>query len=841
MGNCLLWWYKMLPTNDIRMRFWWAMFVVLFTLRSYCVGDIIFTVSEELPNGSLVGNINNDLGFGGGQLTNRELSVVFGDSKQYLFINPESGNMFVNERIDREMICSTRTTCRVNFRVIMKRPFQLFSVKMEIIDVNDNAPVFPVKDLHLTIMESIPVGTVFPIRSASDPDVGSNGVSIYRLSPNGHFSLDIYNSTDGGFMVHLSLDKSLDREQKSFHRLFLTAIDGGEPARSGTLEIAIKVTDANDNSPVFDKPIYKVGLVEDAPTGMLVIQVKATDMDEGANGEILYSFSSHTSDKLQEMFDINSSNGEIRLKTLKGIEEAASYELHVQATDKGSPTMTGYSKVVLDIIDVNNHPPEIAVTSVSNNIMEDAVSGTVVALISIMDRDSGLNALVNCEVTESIPFKLRSVIEYYTLVTDGPLDREIASSYNITVTATDSGSPPLSTKASIIVQIADVNDNPPRFSQELYKVYINENNSVGDFLCQVVALDPDLDLNGKVTYSVLDKDLNNLPVINYVSVSNENGNLYARTILDYEKQRDFEILIKARDQGNPPLSSTATVQVSIVDQNDNPPMFLYPPTTEGYVAVEMVPRSAEMGFLVTKVITVDADSGQNAWLSYQLLHASDTSLVAIDRQTGEIKTSRQVKATDPNKHKLVIEVRDNGIPRQSATVTIGLWLYDTFPQVLPDFGDAVNNDSDISSLNIYLIITVVAISFLFIGVLIVLLSVFCYKHENTETCPCFTICGEFEPDSYKIKVPVPENSPLPTDLLDFVTPETPSHSYQCKASVGIISQNNIVPAENYKTGDCGLGVTSEGRYIQIANIRHTTKGDNVVCINVCTNLTYKNL
>ncbi|XP_043925788.1 protocadherin beta-15-like [Protopterus annectens] len=811
-------------SQQIQLRL--IFFVFLWSCVN-CLGDVIFTVPEELPNGAVVGNINKDLGFASGKLTNREFNIDFGDNKQYLFINSENGNMLINERIDREIICGTTTPCRINVRLLMKQPFQLLSAVMDILDINDNAPTFPVNNLHFDIMESVPVGTVLPIQSASDQDVGSNGINIYKLSPNGHFSLDIYNSSDGDLVVKLVVDKILDREQKSAHHLLLTAVDGGEPQRSGTVEIVIKVLDANDNFPVFDKPVYKASLLEDAPVGTLVIQVKAKDLDEGMNGVIVYSFDSHTQRKLRDTFNINSSSGEIRLKNIMGMGETKSYELHVQASDKGTPTLSGYCKVILDIIDVNNNAPEIAITLVSSHIQEDAEVGTVVALITVTDRDSGINALVICQITDNIPFKLKPVARYYTLVTDGLLDRETISAYNITVTATDSGSPPLTAESDIVVIIDDVNDNPPRFSQESYKVYVKENNSVGDFLCQIIALDPDQGLNGRVTYSVLDRELNGFPVTNCVSISTENGNVYARTVFDYEKQRNFEVLIEARDQGYPPLSSTATVQVSIVDQNDNPPMFLYPPTTEGFVPVEMVPRSAEVGFLVTKVITVDADSGQNAWLSYQLLQASDTSLVYVDGQTGEIRTSRNIKVSDPNKQRVVVEVKDNGVPKRSASVTIGLWLYDTFPQVLPDFDDAVANDNQISNLNMYLIITLVSISLLFIGFFIFLASMLCYKNESSNNCLCSPICRELEFDNCRLKVSIPPSSNITGDLLDIAGAgtETFSQSYQYKAFTGFISEDSSVPQVNCKTGYNG-NITPEGYCILVANTEgNVTKGN----------------
>ncbi|XP_043925782.1 protocadherin beta-16-like [Protopterus annectens] len=808
----------------------WLAICVFFSSWIHGLGDIILPVPEELPDGTLVGNLNTNLGIGIGKLIKRELSVDFGESKQYLFISPENGNVFINERIDREVICGTKMTCYISLQIVMKHPFQLYGVIMEILDINDNAPTFPDNDLHFDIMESVPVGTVFPIHGASDQDVGSNDITIYRLSANDHFSLDLYNSSERKLMAQLVLDTILDREEKSVHHLSLIAIDGGEPVRSGTLEIVIKVLDANDNSPVFEKPVYKVNLEEDAPIGTLLVQVKAIDLDEETNGHIVYSFSRHTSNELRDKFNINPSSGEICLKHKMGIAEIGSYELHIQATDKGIPALTGFCKVIVEIIDVNNNAPEIIAKLVSRQIMEDAEIGTVVALISATDKDSGINAIVNCRIGDDIPFKLRSVSKYYTMVTDGPLDREAVSSHNITITAIDSGSPPLSSEIIVVVQIGDVNDNPPRFSQELYKVYLTENNSVGDFICRVMALDPDLNQNGRIAYSILDTELEGLSVLNYASISNENGNLYARSVFDYEKQHNFEILIEARDQGNPALSSTATVQVSIVDQNDNPPMFLYPPTTEGYVAVEMVPRSAEVGFLVTKVITVDADSGQNAWLSYQLLHASDTSLVSVDGQTGEIKILRHIRVTDPNKHRLIIQVMDNGTPKRTASVTIGLWLYDTYPQVPPDFRDSATIDSQDSNLNIYLVIAVVSISFLFMGFLIIVISLLCYKHGNATELPCLSVCCDYEYDKYGLELPVSPNPAILTDL-DAADSETLARGYHYKAFIGFVSQNTNVAAVNCTTG--GNNVTSEGCFFQTENMDgNLIDGCNVVS-NIC--------
>ncbi|XP_043925789.1 protocadherin alpha-C2-like [Protopterus annectens] len=821
----------MIATKPSRRMHGQMAILVFLSSWHHGLGDVNFPVPEELPRGALVGNIGKDLGISTRNLSARQLRIVFGDDKQYLLSDSENGNLFMNEILDREHICGKKVPCYVNFQVIMKEPLEIFSAGMEIRDINDNTPLFPVSDLHFSIIESVRTGTKFPVPSAQDLDVGPNALSTYRLSANNHFSLDMKNSSDGALMVQLVLDGALDREQKSVHHLTLTAADAGVPQRTGTIQIIVNVLDANDNSPAFDKSLYNVNVTEYSPVGALLVKVNAQDMDEGANGEIMYSFSSHTPNNLQDKFDINPFTGEIRLKQIMVIEDTLSYSLHVQATDKGSPALTEYCSVLVDVIDINNNAPEIVVTHVSSQIREDSPLATIVALVSVTDQDSGVNALVTCKIVENIPFKLQSASRYYTLVTDGPLDRETVPSYNITVTATDSGSPPLSTETYIVVHVVDVNDNPPRFPQDTLKVYVKENNSVGDFLCQIIAMDPDLDENGRVTYSVLDNKLGSLHAMNYVSVSTESGNVYAKSIFDYEKLKTFEILVEAVDKGSPSLSSTVTVQVTIVDQNDNDPVFLYPSTANGDVPVEMVPRSAEAGFLVTKVITVDADSGQNAWLSYQILQSSDPSLFNIDQQTGEIKILRIIKAVDPSKQKIVIEVKDNGIPKRTASVTIGLILYDSFPQILPDFGEESESDARFSSLNRYLLIILVSVSLLFIGFVITLSSVVCRRQLDTGNWACTTICCEGQYDRYILKIPAPPNSTLPADTGEKRYSESLSYNYHYKAFTGNISQNANASSETSdikNTGSCEL--SSQGYCLMVPNVEgHISKEINMVC------------
>ncbi|XP_043925791.1 protocadherin alpha-C2-like [Protopterus annectens] len=765
--------------------------IVLSSFLDICRGDILFSVPEELQPGTLVGNIENSFGLRVINGSDHQFRFVSGDSKQPLFTTSVSGDIFVNDRIDRETLCGIKMPCYVNMKLIMNNPLEMHSVKLEIEDINDNAPAFPFTDLQLSVLESVRLGTTFTLQIAHDPDVGSNGLQSYHLNPSGYFSFDFQHSDDRVNVPQLVLEQHLDRERESVHHLALIAVDGGQPVRSGTLNITINVLDANDNAPTFVQSTYKTSLNEDAPIGTLIIQLRATDLDEGANGAIEYSFSSHTPDNIRSLFHIHPTTGQIRLKNTLDVEEASRYELHVQATDRGPSALSDYCKVLLDIIDVNNNRPTILLTSVANSISESAPSGTVVALISLSDKDSGMNAYVNCKIPDNIPFTLRKVEDYYTLETNSPLDRESVARYNVSVIATDSGIPPLSTETFIFIQVQDINDNPPQFTEISYKCFIAENNYPGDRLCQVTAIDPDLEENCTLTYSIADENIHNVSVFNYVSVDFESGHVYARTIFDYEKIKELEIQVIAKDQGNPSLNSTAKLTISIIDQNDNSPIFLHPPVSVGNVPIEMIPRSAEAGFLVTKVITVDEDSGQNAWLSYQLLQSTD-SLFDIDKQTGEIRIVRSISAKDNSRQKLVVEVKDNGIPRQSATVTIGLLLYDNFPPLLPDFGDLVENKEKVSNTNIVLIISVIAISFLFLGVLIISVSLTCCKSTNYDRRSCPPACCADDFDTYKLQIPGHPDCTLQNNLLQIADTGTLLHGYNYMAFLGQVSPSKKI-------------------------------------------------
>uniref|UniRef100_UPI00398EA83C protocadherin-10-like n=1 Tax=Pristiophorus japonicus TaxID=55135 RepID=UPI00398EA83C len=708
-----------------------ASFIFLLGLSDLVSGQIRYSIPEELEHGAFVGNIAEDLRLNVWELSSRNFRLVSDDIKQYMEVNLENGILFVNERIDREQLCRQSSTCTLSLQLALDNPLEIHPVAVKILDVNDNSPSFTKSEFFLQISEIIAPGARFPLESALDPDVGTNTISSYQISPNEHFDIKVQTRRDGSKRGELLLEKPLDREQQSMVNLVLTAIDGGIPHRSGTARIIITVLDVNDNAPLFDYEVYKATIVENVAQGTLVTTINAADLDEGTNAELTYSFTNPVPQRIRELFKLDPETGEIRVQGVLDFEASNVYELDVQAVDNASESITGHATVMVDIIDTNDNAPEIDVTLVSLAVREDARSGTVIALISVADPDSGEYGQVQCKVPGNIPFKLENPLRSnYKLVTDGILDRESAAFYNITISAWDGGSPPLSTSKPISVTVTDVNDNAPRFTQSSYNMYLMENNNPGVSIFDVTALDVDLNQNGKITYSMLENQVRELSASAYVTINSKNGNIYALRSIDYEQLKHFQIKVQAQDAGSPPMSSTAIVNVIVLDQNDNAPVIVSPLTSNSSTSVEIVPQSVYPGYLLTKVIATDADSGQNARLSYQLLEATDPSLFTVGLLSGEIKATRYLRDQDIVTERLVLCVKDNGQPTLSISTTISFSILSNVTETLPERTDTARQSEYFGDLNVYLIIILGSTSFLFL-IIIIFLVVLKLKQVST--------------------------------------------------------------------------------------------------------------
>uniref|UniRef100_A0ACB8EBQ4 Protocadherin alpha-3 n=1 Tax=Sphaerodactylus townsendi TaxID=933632 RepID=A0ACB8EBQ4_9SAUR len=679
-------------------------------------GQLQYSISEESQHGTFVGRIAQDLGLEVSELVPRMFRLVSKDRKDYLEVNVQNGILFVNSRIDREELCAASVVCMIHLEALVDKPLRVFHVEVEILDINDNAPVFPLIEKHFAIAESSIRDAQFPLEGASDADTNANSLLTYKLSPNAHFTLAVTENYEHSASLFLVLKKPLDREESTVHHLLLTATDGGQPQLTGTVQLVIKVLDANDNPPAFNQSIYKVQLFENSDSGLLAISLNVTDLDEGANKEVSYISSSFSPPNGKEKFVLDQETGEIHVKGSIDFEDRNFYEIQVEAKDKGNPPLSGHCKVLIEVLDVNDNAPEVTVSSLSVPVPENSSPGTVVALISISDRDSGANGQVTCSLwPPGLPFKLTSTFKnYYSLVLAEPLDREQVAEYSLVLIAQDQGDPPLTASSSVVVPISDMNDNAPTFAQPSYTVFVRENNPPGAHIFTVSASDPDVAENALVSYW-LDEKL--WPLSSYISVHSESGKLYALQPLDYEELKLLEFQVRAKDAGLPSLCGNVTVQVFVLDENDNAPAVSG--LAEDTPIQVKVPVAA--GHLVGKIHALDGDSGYNAWLRYELYDASSGPW-RVGLYSGEISTTRALDESEgSNIQSLLVLVKDHGKPVLSTTATFSVSLVAS--------AQAVQSDAHLSRMggsrkpladtaNLYLIIAICSVSSLFLLVIL---------------------------------------------------------------------------------------------------------------------------
>uniref|UniRef100_A0A8C4SHC3 Cadherin domain-containing protein n=1 Tax=Erpetoichthys calabaricus TaxID=27687 RepID=A0A8C4SHC3_ERPCA len=837
----------------------------------FAFAHLRYSVLEESIPGTIIGNVIKDLGLDIKNLHGRGLRVISGSKQQLLQVNHKTGALFVNEIIDREALCDKDKACLISIKIAIENPLEMHQVEIEIIDINDNSPAFQEKKKTLDISELTPAGSRFTLQGAYDPDSGVNSLKLYRLNQNDYFNLDVEERSKKNKIPVLVLQKPFDREEKERHDFLLTAYDGGDPPRSGDLNITVIVGDVNDNVPVFDKQVYSVTLEENVAVGTLVLKVDASDLDEGSNGDIIYSFENSIPDEVSEIFQLDMHTGQITVNGAIDFEEKELYELDVKATDRGQVPMSSICTVLIKIIDKNDNAPLIEVTSFSSSVFEDAKPGTVVGLISITDLDSGANSKLTCQSSDHMPFELKPSHQQnlYSLITNSRLDRESESQYNITITAKDFGQPSLTSYKTVLVNVLDVNDNSPKFLQDPYVFYIEENNTPGTSILAVSAVDADTNENALITYALDKNEAVEKPVVPFLSINSDNGQVICFTSFDFEELKSFTFSVVAKDSGVPPLSTTITVTVFILDQNDNPPVIVFPFTTNGTAVVEetvprnvkagylvtriraydadvgynacppgstiitvsstdpdlgengqvtyalmeetsqgvpvstlvsvnsatgdirsvqsfdyeqvktfhfnviakdggspslngnvtvhvyildvndnapvmlpsfanggehrseSIPYSAEAGYLVNRIRAYDADAGYNALLSHYIIEDSVTGLFGINRNTGEIRTKRLLREEDSKQQELVIEVKDNGEPALSTTTTLTVLVVDTASEPLSDFRQPSRKEDNFSSFNLYLLISIVVVSVIFLTTLFAFILIKCHKRDDS--------------------------------------------------------------------------------------------------------------
>ncbi|KAM7140594.1 protocadherin alpha-6 isoform 14-T14 [Molossus nigricans] len=779
--------FDMVITLKGRLGSWCLLLSLMFlAVWEAGSGQIHYSVPEEAKHGTFVGRIAQDLGLELAELVSRLFRVASKGRGDLLEVNLQNGILFVNSRIDREDLCGRSVECSIHLEVIVERPLQVFHVEVEVKDINDNPPVFRGKEQRVLVYESRLPDSLFPLEGAWDEDVGSNSILTYKLSSSDYFTLDVKTNSDDNTQIGLVLRKSLDREETPEHTLLLMATDGGKPELTGTIQVLVTVLDVNDNAPSFQRSEYEVRIFENSDNGTIVIQLNASDPDEGTNREISYSFNSLVSPMVIEQFSIDSNTGEITIRKNLDFEKMSSYKIRIDATDRGHPPMVGHCIILVKVLDINDNVPQISLTSLSFPVREDAPLGSVIALISVSDQDAGANGQVTCSLMPPVPFRLVSTFKnYYSLVLDSALDRESVSDYAVVVTARDGGSPSLSATASVSVEVADVNDNAPAFEQPEYTVFVKENNPPGCHIFTVSARDLDAQENALVSYSLVERRVGERALSSYVSVHAESGKVYALQPLDHEELELLQFQVSARDAGVPPLGSNVTLQVFVLDENDNAPVLLPPGMSGGGGAVsEQVSRSVGSGHVVAKVRAVDADSGYNAWLSYELQPAAGGTRnpFRVGLYTGEISTTHSLDEADAPLQRLLVLVKDHGEPALVATATVLLSLVDNghSPKASRTSSGAVSAETALVDVNVYLIIAICAVSSLLVLTLLLYIALRCSAPPTEGACGlrkpmivCSSAVGSWSYSQQRRQRVCSGEGPPKTDLMAFSPSLTP--------------------------------------------------------------------
>ncbi|KAM9694045.1 LOW QUALITY PROTEIN: protocadherin alpha-3-like [Trichechus inunguis] len=751
-----------------RLLFW------LLLLAAWEAGScqVHYSVPEEAKHGTFVGRIAQDLGLELAELVPRLFRVVFKGHGDLLEVNVQNGILFVNSRIDREEL-GRSAVCSIHLEVIVDRPLQVFHMEVAVKDIDDNPPIFPVAVKKLFIYESRPPGSRFSLEGASDAAIGMNSLLTYRLNSN-YFTLDVKRNDEEMKSLGLVLKKLLNREETPERHLVITAVHGGKPELTGTTQLKITVLDVKDNAPVFDRMVYKVRLSKNEPNGSLVVIVNASDLDEGVNKDIVYSFNTDTSADILSKFHLDPVNGHISTKGNIDFEETKSYLIQVEATDRGNPPMTDHCSVLLEIVDTNDSAPELVIKSLSLPVSEDSPLGTVIALIS----DSGVNGQVTCSLTPHVPFRLVSTFKNdYSLVLDSALDRESKSAYALVVSARDGGTPPLLATVSVFVEVADVNDNAPAFRQPEYTVLVKENNLPGCLIFTVSARDADAQENALVSYSLVERWVGERALSSYMSVHAESGKVYALQPLDHEELELLQFQVSARDSGFPPLGSNVTLQVFVLDENDNEPALL-PPGLGGAIGAvsELVPRSVGAGHVVAKVHAVGADSGYNTRLLYELQPAAGSTRIPfrVGLYTVEVSTTRALNEADVPRQRLLVLVRDHGEPALTATLVSLVESCQVMKTSSQVSAGAAGLEGALVYVSVYLIIAICAVTSLLVLTLLLYTALRCSAPPTEGACGsgkptlvCSSAVGSWSYSQQRRQRVCSGEGPPKTDLMAF--------------------------------------------------------------------------
>ncbi|XP_076467983.1 protocadherin-11 X-linked-like [Babylonia areolata] len=645
--------------------------------------DLLFTVIEEQPLGTFIGSVTENQHLYKNLTSSQRKQIRYGllDQSRYpasLFrVDESSGGIFVANRIDRESeSCYRQASCTLEFNVALSSariPFSnIATVMVNVADKNDNPPYFPTQEegsVVLDMSEFAPVGSALKLSGAVDRDYDSNNtVKRYVMTAyTSVFSIASSKNLDGSSELDLTLLLPLDRETIPDYRFSILAFDGGSPPLSAALAVQIRITDENDNPPVFLNDSYHVEIRDEVTPGQVIVQVSASDVDAGDHGQVHYQFSSLQRQQLEETFRVDDVTGDISV-----VSDLASglHQFIVEALDGGSPPLKSQTVVTVKVISSKNNPPSLQINTLSNGsnsfveVPEDAGLGAFVAFVTAEDKDEGPRGQLRCKLDSAV-LRLEALAgKGYTLTLRSELNREERDSYNITVSCSDKGQPPLSTSRSLLVIVTDVNDNPPRFTWDTFSHIVPEGNYSNRHVIQVTATDPDVGRNAELVYSI---DSSAQPPFRMDPVT---GIISATGQLDRESTPVYSFRVYASDHGEKRNTATANVIITLEDVNDQYPTF------NQSIFEYRIPENAPKGTLLGTLAAHDHDEGNNARFEFFYAGSLDGADPFVVQGNGTVWSDSLLDRERRDSYSFTVMVRDKGVPPKTTYASVVVTVLD---------------------------------------------------------------------------------------------------------------------------------------------------------------------
>ncbi|XP_071949334.1 protein dachsous-like [Antedon mediterranea] len=662
-------------------------FLAILIARTNSQQDVTFEIEEGQPANTVIGALGNPPYANGFDISN---------CQSYISFEETDGTFKTNAVLDRETIASCTFIVFNDFG-------NNIQVLINIKDVNDNAPIFLSPSSVLNLSESTPL-TRLNIDYATDADSSAEyTVQRYEIlsgNDEGTFNLSSKSlPNEDTLILDLELVAELDRERVPQYTLVIAAYDGGDPVLSGTTTLTINVEDVNDNAPMFLLTSYSATVNESTPVNTKILSVTAMDLDEGLNGQIVYEINRRQSDT-DEIFRIDPVTGDLYLNKPLDYETQATHEIIVVAKDSSPEQLENTAFVTITVTNINEGAPTIYILFFGENgepkISEDAEPGDYIGRVSVNDPDEA--ELTNVSVTLSggdgnFGVETQDSIIYLVCV-KRILDREEVASYNLTIFANDYGIPPLNAQKNFILEILDVNDNPPVFDPSQYDPNIQEVADPGTFVTQVQATDADAGINAQITYSITTG-----PQSNWFHIDPNSGLVTTDTEIDREVAPVVNLTVVATDMGTPSMSSSVLVHVTIRDVNDNQPQF--DPSSYSHNVLE----SVNVGTCLFEVVAIDPDAEGNGHIQYSLSFNYGTPPppeFMVEATSGKICTTMALDYdVMPRTYSFFVQATDDGGLSSVASVDISLIdVNDNEPVFYPQYYSENKSESTMPDTNL---------------------------------------------------------------------------------------------------------------------------------------------